>query len=165
MKNMRDIRIEKVVLSIGGVGDVLDRGVKLLEGMSGRKVMRRESRKRIPTLGVKPGLEVGCFVTLRGKQAEEMLKRLLAAIDNKLRRKQMSENSFSFGIKEYIEIPGMAYQRDVGIMGLDISVAFTRAGKRVVIRKIKRGRLPRKQNIPEEEIIDFMQNKFDTIME
>ena len=34
---MREIKIEKVVLSIGGTGDELEKGVKLLEMLSKRK--------------------------------------------------------------------------------------------------------------------------------
>src|SRR3989338_7601268 len=98
-----------------------------------------KSRKRIPTLNVRPGLEVGTVVTIR-KKPEEILKRMLTAENNTLKEKQVSENNFSFGIKEYIEIPGVEYQRDIGIMGLDITVVFKRIGRRVRLRKIKRGR-------------------------
>jgi hypothetical protein len=59
----------------------------------------------------------------------------------------------------------MVYLRDVGILGLDVSVAFTRAGRRVKIRKIKRGRLPRRQHVSEEEIIEFLETKFNTEVE
>ncbi len=101
------------------------------------------------------------MVTLRGEEAITMLKRLFIAIDNNIKRKQISENSFSFGVKEYIEIPGTEYQRDIGIMGFDTSVTFTRAGKRVARKKIKTGRIPSKQNIPKEEIIQFLKDKFN----
>ncbi len=158
---MREIRIEKVVLSIGGSGEELEKGVKLLERLTGRKTVRRKSRKRIPSLGVRPGLEIGCLVTLRGKEAEEILGKLLATVDNRLKEKQISDNSFSFGIKEYIEIPGIQYQRDIGIRGFDVSVIFSRAGKRVAEKKIKRGNLPRKQKVSKEEIIHYMKDKFD----
>jgi len=158
---MREIRIDKVVLSIGGKGEGLEKGFKLLERLSGEKVIKRTSKKRIPTLDIMPGLEVGCLVTLRDKKAEEILRRLFATIDNKIRRNQISENSFSFGIKEYIEIPGMTYQRDIGIIGFDVSVAFYRAGKRIAIKKIKFGKLPRKQHISKEEIAEFLKNKFN----
>lgn len=159
---MRNIKIEKVVLSIGGSGDKLERGVKLLERITGKKPKKVKSKKRIPSLNVRPGLEVGAFVTLRKKEAIELLKKLLVAKDNTLNKKQISENSFSFGIKEYIEIPGISYQRDVGIIGLDVSVSFCRSGKRVSIRKIKKGKLPSKQNVSKEEIIKFMEENFKT---
>lgn len=158
---MSEAKLEKVVLSIGGTGDVLEKGVKLLERITGNKPTKRKSAKRIPSLNVRPGLDVGCMVTLRGKKAEEILRRLLQAIGNQLKKKQITENSFSFGIKEYIEIPRIEYQRDIGIMGLDVSVSFTRPGKRVIIKKIKRGRLPKKQHVSPEEIINFMEKKFN----
>jgi large subunit ribosomal protein L5 len=158
-KEKQEVKIEKVVLSIGSTDVELERGVKLLELLSGKKVVKRQSRKRIPSLGVRPGLEVGCMVTLRGKKAEDILRKLLAAIDNQIKAKQISPNSFSFGIKEYIEIPGMQYQRDIGILGLDVSVSFCRAGKRVRMRKIKRGKLPKRQQVSKEEISEFLRNK------
>ncbi len=158
---MREIKIEKVVLSVGGIGEYLERGVRLLKFLTERKPAKTKSKKRIPTLGVRPGLEIGTVVTIR-KNPEKILKRFLGAIDNILKRKQISENNFSFGIKEYIEIPGLEYQRDIGIMGLDITVAFKRSGRRVKLKKIKKGRFPRKQMISKEEIIKFMEDHFGT---
>lgn len=154
-------KIEKVVLSVGGVGDELEKGYKLLERISGKKPVRRRTNKRIPTLNVRPGLEVGALVTLRGKESIELLKKLLASVENRIRRRQISENSFTFGIKEYIEIPGMAYQRDIGMKGLDVSVAFERAGRRVSRKKIKRGKIPKKQNISKEEIAKYLQENLN----
>ncbi len=158
---MRKMKMEKVVLSVGGIGDVLEKGVKLLTLLSGRKPARIKSRKRIPSFNVRPGLEVGAVVTIR-KNPEEMLKKMLATIDNILNKKQISENNFSFGIKEYIEIPGVEYQRDIGIMGFDVTVVFKRAGRRIRFKKIKRGKIPKRQRISKEEIIKFMEEKFQT---
>ena len=158
---MREIKIDKVVLSVGATGDQLAKGFKLLEIITKRKPAKTKSRKRIPSLGVRPGLEIGAVVTIR-KNPEETLKRMLSAIENTLRKKQMSENNFSFGIHEYIEIPGMEYQRDIGIMGLDVTVVFKRTGRRVALRKVKRGKVSKRQIISKEEIIKFMENKFGT---
>jgi large subunit ribosomal protein L5 len=104
---MREIKLEKVVLNIGGVADKLDKGEILLKTLTGKKPCRVKATKRIPTWSVRPGLEVGVKVTLRGKDALEILKKLLPAIDNILKEKQIQKNCFSFGIHEYIEIPGM----------------------------------------------------------
>jgi large subunit ribosomal protein L5 len=159
---MREIKIEKVVLSIGGTGEDLEKGVKLLKILTeGRTPCKRQSKKRIPSLGVRPRLEVGAMVTIR-KDSEKILKKMLAAIDNKIKKKQISENNFSFGIEEYIEVPGMEYQRDIGIMGFDITVVFKRTGRRVKLKKIKRGKIPKRQNIGRGEIIKFMEDKFQT---
>lgn len=159
---MRTIRIEKVVLSSGATGDNLTKAKKLLELISAKKAQIIESQKRIPDFGVRPGLEVGTRVTLRGNEAIEILKRLLGAIDNIIKKKQVSENHFSFGIKEYIEIPGMKYQRDVGIRGLNITVVFLRPGFRVKRKKIKSGHVADKQYVAKEEIIKFMEDEFKT---
>ena len=162
MNKMREIKIEKVVLSCGGVKDILDKEVKLLEKLTKKKVSRRQTAKRIPGFGIRPKLEVGCMVTLRGEEAIKLLKRFLVAIDNKIKKKQIANNSFSFGIKEYIEIPGEEYDRDIGMMGFNITVVFSRKGKRVQEKKIKRGSLPEKQDIKSDEIEAYLRKNFDT---
>ena len=158
---MRRIKIEKIVLNIGGTGEELEKGTKLLQMLTGRKPAKMKSHKRIPALGVRPKLEVGSVVTIR-KGAETLLKRMLVAIDNILKRKQISENNFSFGLKEYIEIPGIEYQRDIGIIGFDVTVVFKRSGRRVGIKKMKRGKVSKRQRISREEIIKFMEENFNT---
>lgn len=161
MNIMRTIKIEKVILGVGGTAEELEKGVKLLKLLTGKKPMKTKSNKRIPSWGVRPNLEVGAMVTIR-KGIKEILKKMLIPIDNRLKRKQMSENNFSFGVKEYLEIPGIEYQRDIGIMGFDVTVVFIRTGKRVGLKKIKKGRIPKKQMISKEEIIKFMEEKFQT---
>jgi len=158
---MRDIKIEKVVLNIGGVGDKLEKGVILLKTLTNKKPVKVAATKRIPTWKVRPGLEVGTKVTLRGKEAEELLKRLLPSIENTLKARQIQDNFISFGIAEYIEIPEMEYIREVGIMGFEVTVVFTRPGKRVERKKAKSGNAKR-QIVKAEEIKEIMKTKFDT---
>lgn len=158
---MREIKLEKVILNIGGTGEKLDRGVILLETISGKKPVKVKATKRIPTWNVRPGLEVGAKVTLRGTEATAILKKLLPAIDNTLKEKQVQNNFFSFGIHEYIEIPGVTYMRDVGIMGFEVTAVFTRAGKHVEKKKVKRGKAKR-ITITSEEIQEYVTNKFGT---
>jgi large subunit ribosomal protein L5 len=161
MNPMKKIKIEKVVLSVGGTGEELEKGFKLLKMLTGRTPAKMKSNKRIPSLGVRPKLEVGSVVTIR-KNPEEILKKMLSAIDNILKKKQISENNFSFGLKEYIEIPGVEYDREIGIKGFDITVVFKRTGRRVKLKKIRRGKIPERQKITKEEIIKFMEENFKT---
>ena len=158
---MKEIKIEKVVLSVGGISEELEKGFKLLKFLTNKNPTKTKSKKRIPSLDVRPGLEIGAVVTLR-KDIEEFLKKMLVTIDNTLKRKQISENNFSFGIKEYIEIPGVEYQREIGIRGFDVTVVFKRSGRRVKLKKIKRGKIPKRQKISKEKIIKFMEDKFQT---
>ncbi len=163
---MRDIEIEKITLNCGGIEDKLERSIRLLETITKRKVKIIKSRKRIPDFGISPGKKSGCKITIRDKEEiKNLLKRFFAAIDNKLLTKQIAENHASFGIKEYIEIPGMEYNREIGILGLEIDIMFSRKGRRVKLRKIKRGKYPKKQNVREDEIISFLKKNFNLEVE
>lgn len=159
---MREIEIEKVVLSVGAVGEELDKVAKLLEIISGVKAVKTKARKRIPAFNIRPGLEIGAKVTLRGKKGAGILKKLLASVNNQLKAKQINDEDFSFGIEEYIEIPEMEYQRDIGMKGLSVAVVFKRKGKRTKIRKLKKGKVPRRQRVTKEEIIEFLNKNFNT---
>jgi len=160
---MRKIRIEKVLISCGAIEKNLEKSKKLLELISGMKAQITVSKKRIPNFGVTPDLEVGARVTLRGEKARQILSRLLTAINNTVEESQVTENHFSFGIREYIEIQGIEYQRDIGIRGLNATIVFSRPGSSVKLKKIKAGKLPKRQHVSQEEIIKFMEDNFQTI--
>ena len=158
---MRDIEIEKIVLNCGGIGDKLEKSIKLLEMITKRKIQRLKSTRRIPAFAISPGKESGCKVTIRDKeQIKNLLKRFFAVLDNEISNKKITENHFAFGIPEYIEVPGLEYNRDVGILGFEVDVVFKRKGKRVKFKKIKRGKYPKKQNVTKQEIIDFLNKNF-----
>jgi len=42
---MSEIKIEKVVLSVGGTADMLEKGVKLIEKITGHKAAKKKSNK------------------------------------------------------------------------------------------------------------------------
>jgi large subunit ribosomal protein L5 len=161
---MRKIKMEKVVLSCGATGPDLEKAKKLLEMLTGKKAQITHSgpNTRIPNFNVKPDMPLGTSVTLRGQDAADILNQLLGAIDNKLRKKQIARNGFSFGIHEYIEIPGVEYKREIGIRGLNVTASFIRAGVRVKRKKIKAGKVPQRQYVTREEIIEVMKNNFKT---
>jgi large subunit ribosomal protein L5 len=133
----------------------------LLKKLTGKKPVKVKATKRIPTWHVRPGLEVGTKVTMRGQEAEDIIKRILPAINNTLKDRQITKNFVSFGVHEYIEIPGMEYIREVGIMGFEVTIVFVRAGKRIEKRKIKQGKT-RRQDISPAEVEEIMVNKFQT---
>ena len=157
---MREIKIEKVVLSEGGKAEKAEKEAKLLQIITGKKAVVVKAKRRVPAFDVRPGLEIGSKVTIR-KDTEPLLKRLLAAVNNKLDKKKIETNHFSFGIEEYIEIPGVEYQRELGVLGLNVSVVFSRKGKRVGLRKIKQGKVSKKQDVSKEEIINFMKQNYN----
>lgn len=164
---MREPFISKVVLSAGATGNDLNKAQRLLEIITKHKaqIIRAGPKRRIPELGVKPGLELGTRVTLRGTEAIALLKRLLGAVENTISQKSLADNHFSFGIEEYIDIPDMEYVREIGIRGFNVTVVFERAGLRVKHKKVKKGQVPARQSVSKEEIIKTMGDTFKTKFE
>ena len=159
---MREIEIEKLVLNCGGTDDKLEKAAKLLKMITKDRIVHQiKSKKRIPAFGISPGKKSGCKVTIRDKEKIiDLLKRFFAALDNELKKKQITENHVSFGIREYIEVPGLEYDREIGILGFEASLVFKRKGKRVKMRKIKRGKYPKRQSVTAQEITDFLIKNF-----
>jgi large subunit ribosomal protein L5 len=122
---MREIRIEKITLNMGCGTDKnkLDRAKKLLETLSGQKVLTTLSKKR-STFGVIKGKPIGVKVTLRKENALKFFRGALSAVDNELKESQIDEGNFSIGIKEYIDLPDVQYDPEVGIVGLDVCVTL-----------------------------------------
>jgi len=163
MNPMKEIRIEKVTLNIGTgtTPDKANKGIKLLQALSESKPVKTITQKRIPTLGIRPGLVVGCKVTLRGKKAEELLARLLRARGDILAISHFdNQGNFSFGIKEYLDIPDAKYDAEVGIIGLSVAITLERPGSRVKKRKLQARELPPRHKISMQEAIGFVKNKF-----
>ena len=73
--------------------------------------------------------------------------------------------NLAFGINEYIDIPEVKYDPEIGIMGLEICITLERPGYRVKKRKIMKKRLPLKHQIRREEAIEFIKKKFDVKVE
>ncbi|HJO14628.1 MAG TPA: 50S ribosomal protein L5 [Candidatus Pacearchaeota archaeon] len=170
MKNknpMQEIEIEKMVLHCGGTEDKLEKSIKLLEMISGsKKIYVVRSTRRIPTFGISPGKKSGAKITIRDKvKIKELLERFFVSMDNELPKKQITTNQVCFGIPEYIEIPGLEYNRDIGITGFEVMLVFKRKGKSVKLRKIKKGKYPKRQDVAKEEIENYMESKFNLEIE
>ncbi|MEW6063188.1 MAG: 50S ribosomal protein L5 [Nanoarchaeota archaeon] len=168
MNVMREIKIEKVTLNIGvgKPGEQLDKAMKLLNNITGSKILQTKSMKRIPDWGVRPNLAIACKATIRGKSAVDLLKRLFKAINNKISFSKFDNNgNFSFGISEYIDIPGLEYDVDVGIIGMDVAVTLERPGFRIKRRRLKQRKIPLRHRISREEGIEFVQKKFGVVVE
>lgn len=161
---MREVFIDKITLNIGTgePGAKLEKAMKLLNGITGEKPVPTSSNKRIPGWGVRPGLQIGCKVSIRGEKGEEVLKRLLHARGNKISMDKFDDfGNFSFGLPEYLDIPGMEYDADIGIIGLEVAVTLKRKGFRIKDRRLRQKKLPSKQRISKEEAIEYMKKSFN----
>ena len=164
MNVMRNIRVEKITLNIGAGKDQtkLEKGMILLKNITGLNPVKTFTSKRIPEWGLRPGLPIGCKLTLRRAKALEVLKRLLDAKDYKLKPSQFdSSGNLSFGVHEYIDIPGVKYDPKIGIMGLEVCVTLERPGFRVKRKKKGRKKISIKHKIAKEDAIEFMKTKFN----
>ena len=167
MNKMQAVRIEKVTLNIGAGKDTakLDKGVLLIKAITGINPVKTVTNKRIPGWGLRPGLPIGCKLTLRKEKALEILKRLLDAKDKQLKESQFDEQgNISFGIHEYIDIPGVAYDPKIGIMGLQVCISLERLGFRIKRRRLEPKKVPKKHQLSKEEAIKFMQANFGVIV-
>ena len=160
---MRNIRVEKLTLNFGAGKDqnLLVKGAMLLKHVTGIEPVKTVTQKRIPAWGLRPGLPIGCKITLRGKIVNDLIPRLMAARDNRLAPSNFDENgNVSFGIKEYVEIPGIKYKPEIGILGFQATVTLERPGFRVKRRKIRKIQIPMNHRIPRTEAMDYMQKTF-----
>lgn len=161
--NMKNIRIEKLTLNIGAGKEqaVLEKGTTLLKNITGVPPVRTITQKRIAGWGLRPGLPIGCKITLRRAKARELITRLLVAHNNSLSQNNFDDHgNVSFGIHEYIDIPGVKYDHKIGIMGLQVSLTLERPGFRIKKRKIMKRKIPEKHRIKKEEAMSFMRNNF-----
>lgn len=165
---MQQIKIEKVTLNIGTgkSQDQLEKGLQLLQMITQKNPIKTITQKRIAGWGLRPGLPIGCKITLRKKVAEEVLKRLVEAKDFVLGDNNFDKNgSISFGINEYIDIPGMKYTPEIGTMGLQVCVTLQRPGYRIKYRKVQKKKVAPNHRINKEESIKFMQENYKVKME
>jgi len=154
---MKGIMIGKITLNIGAgePGPNLDKAKKMLGKISGKKVIITKTYKRT-TFGGGKGRPIGAKVTMRGKPAEELLKTLLQAVENRLKPSQFDANgNFSFGIAEYISIPGIKYDPEIGIIGMDVCATLERPGFRIKRRRIKPRKVGKKHKISREDAMKW----------
>ena len=167
MNKMQTVKVEKLTLNVGAGKDtkLLEKGMKVIKSITGIDPIKTITQKRIPGWGLRPGLPIGCKITIRGKKAQELIPRLLAAKDNKLSSKNFDDaGNISFGIPEYVDIEGAKYDPEVGIIGLQVCITLARPGYRVKSRRVRPAKIT-KQRVQKDGAVSFMQNAFKTQVE
>jgi len=160
---MKKISLEKVVLNmgVGKSGDVITIARKALDQISGKKSSSRNAKETQRDWGVRKGEPIGAAVTVRGKDAIELAKRLFEAKGYRVNGKSFDGfGNYSFGIKEHIDIPGVKYDPQIGILGLGISMTLTRPGYSIRTRSKHKARVGRKHIIRNQEAKDYLVKEF-----
>ncbi len=163
MIDMREIRIEKVVVNVGvgEAGEKLVKAQKVLQLVTRQRPAQTLAHSGVRDWGVRRGMAIGTKVTLRGKDAEDFLKRALSIRNNRLPAYSFDpRGNFSFGVPDYTDFEGMKYDPEIGVFGMDISVSLQRPGFRVAKRRVRSHPIPRRHRITRTEGITFIKDRF-----
>ncbi len=155
--------LEKIVLNIGvgAGGEELEKAVTVLEQITGRTPVKTLSKVNVKEFNLRKGRPIGCMITIRGKEAERLLKRLLIVNNNKILRKSFDNyGNFAFGIDEHIKIPQTEYEASIGLWGLDVCGKIARPGMRVKYRRKERSKIPKHHYISRAEAYYFLKQNF-----
>ncbi|MCB9358576.1 50S ribosomal protein L5 [Candidatus Woesearchaeota archaeon] len=158
---MKEILIEKLTLNVGAGKDqaLLEKGMKLLKNITGIDPVKTITTKRIPSWGVRPGLPIGTKITLRKQdQIKDLVTRFIKSKEGKLRKSCFdSAGNVSFGIHEYIDVPGLEYDPQIGIIGFQICITLKRKGFSI---KYKGKKIGKKHQITQDEAIEYMNKTY-----
>jgi len=130
-------KITKISVNMG-VGEAvadkkaMDGAVSDLTALTGQKPVVTKSRKAIAAFKLRAGVPVGARVTLRGARMYEFLDRLINVAMPRIRdfrgvsaRSFDGRGNYSFGVKEQIIFPEIAYDQVDAIRGMDITITTT----------------------------------------
>jgi len=162
------VKIAKATVNIGvgESGERLARAEQLIINITDQKPVRTISKVTNPEFGIRRGQPIACKVTLRNERAVKAVKMVLDGIGNMLKASQFDmQGNVSFGIEEHIDIPGMRYDPDIGIFGMNVAVTFEKPGYRIKRRKIQHKRIPNKHQVTKEETMEFMKKEFQVNIE
>ena len=134
---MRVPKITRITVNMG-VGEAvadkkaMDGAVGDLTALTGQKPLVTKSRKAIAAFKLRAGIPVGAKVTLRGDRMYEFLDRLVNVAMPRIRdfrgvsaRSFDGRGNYSFGVKEQIIFPEIAYDQVDAIRGMDITITTT----------------------------------------
>jgi large subunit ribosomal protein L5 len=164
---MRQPIVEKVVvhMNVGEGGRELQNAEEMVEEITGQKTVRTNAKMNNPEFGIREGDPIGCMVTLRGDGAEEFLSEALGIAGSVPLSSFDEFGNFSFGVEEHTDFEEMEYDPEIGIFGMDVTVALARKGKRVE----RRGKKPRdisdEQRLNPDDAAAFVEKEFEVDIE
>jgi len=165
---MKKISLDKIVLNmgVGQSGDAIEIAKKALEQISGKKSCARNAKETQRDWGIRKGEPIGVSVTIRGENAKALLKRLLEAKGDIVKGKSFDNfGNFSFGINEHIDIPGVKYEPQIGILGLGISIALSRPGYGIRKRSKHKASVGKSHIITSQEAKEYLVKEYGVTVE
>jgi large subunit ribosomal protein L5 len=160
---MRDVHIDKVVvhMGVGESGEKLVKAENIMKTITKQTPIRSVAKMTQPAFSIRKGAPIGCKVTLRGKPAEDFIETALNIVNKTIFESQFDKSgNFSFGIEEHTDFPGMSYDPQIGIFGMDVNVVLERNGIRITRRRMQQKKLPEKQRVKKEDAIAFLKKEY-----
>ncbi|WEL19891.1 50S ribosomal protein L5 [Candidatus Nanohalococcus occultus] len=161
MNEMKQIEVSKVVVNIGEgqVGQGVENAVSLLKKLTGKEPVRTESKDESKSFGLREGLNIGAMVTLRGEEAREFLEKVAPAANEITDGSFDGNGNFGFGVSEYIDVPGVDYDSDIGMKGFEVAVSLERPGYRVKRRNHKPSKIGKQHKVSDQEAKEFVKTE------
>ncbi len=154
-----------VHISVGEGGQKLINAETIVKTLTGQPTVRTVAKKTQPSFGIRKGQAIGCKTTLRGNRASDFLRRALEIRGNFLHEFQFDEGgNVSFGIVDHTDFPGMAYDPQIGIFGMDVIVALKKPGYRVMRRHALQSHVPLRHRVKREEAIDYLEKNYSMVL-
>ena len=160
---MRTPVIDKVIvhMGVGESGQHLVNAEEILRTITGQAVVRCFAKRTLPAFAIKKKEPIGCKVTLRGQKAQEFLEIALGIVEKSLVKSQFdSLGNVSFGIEEHTDFPGMRYDPNIGVFGMDVTVVIKRPGERICKRRIATRKIPTNHRVTVEDAIFFLSESY-----
>jgi len=160
---MRTPVIDKVIvhMGVGESGQHLVNAEEILRTITGQEVIRCFAKRTLPAFAIKKKEPIGCKVTLRGQKAQEFLEIALGIVEKSLVKSQFdSLGNVSFGIEEHTDFPGMRYDPNIGVFGMDVTVVIKRPGERICKRRIATRKIPTNHRVTVEDAIVFLNESY-----
>ncbi len=154
----------KINVSLGMAGAPLERAKTIISSLVGEDQEPTETTAKNTwrSWGIRKHQPVGITVTVRGQRAYELLMRLLHAKEYKIKGRSIDRTgNFAFGIREHIDIPGMGYDPNLGIIGMDVIVQMERIGYRVKRRSYQKKKIGKSHYVTPVETKIFLKEKYD----
>ena len=161
-------KLDKVTvhIGVGEGGQKLVNAETIVKILTGQATVRTLAKKTQPMFGIRKGQATGCKTTLRSQRAESFLKRALEIRQNLVREFQFDETgNVAFGIVDHTDFPGMTYDPQIGIFGMDVIVSLKKPGYRVARRHAAQRRVPLRQRVTHEDAIAFMRDNYGVVLE
>jgi large subunit ribosomal protein L5 len=153
-------RISYVVVNcaVGKSGEPLQKAMKIIEELTGQKPAQCKAKQTVREFGIRKDEPIACRVTLRGNKATDFLKKALSVVDFKIKQRSFDDQgNVAFGIKEHIQLPGVRYDPDIGIIGFDVSIRVERPGNRITKRRKMRATVPETHRVGRAETMAFLE--------